>query len=162
MTNTILGKQQPFYCHEFTDNFCSSVALTKFLSKQGTYITETLRKERSGSLKEIITEKTKKGKVIWWVKDDVVVCTWKDKQDILTVSRLRIVLARQNKGPILLEAIMIQYLALIEVNICYVMIQGEGKQKSGDTYPRPLMNFITAKNFHYNLSLLVILLTFEK
>ena len=69
--------------HVFTDNYYNSVALTEFLSKQGTYLTGTLRKDRKGNPKAVTAAKLKKGEMIWRIKDDVSVCKWKDKRDCL-------------------------------------------------------------------------------
>ena len=70
----------------FTDNYYYSVTLTEFLSKQGTYLTGTLRKDRKGNPKAVTAAKLKKGEMIWRIKDDVSVCKWKDKRDVLTIS----------------------------------------------------------------------------
>ena len=72
--------------HVFTDNYENSVALTEFLSKQGTYLTGTLRKDRKGNQKAVTAAKLKKGVMIWRIKDDVSVYKWKDKRDVLTIS----------------------------------------------------------------------------
>ena len=63
----------------FTDNYYNSVALTEFLSKQGTYLTGTLRKDRKGNPKAVTAGKLKKVEMIWSIKDDISVCKWKDK-----------------------------------------------------------------------------------
>ena len=72
--------------HVFTDNNYNSVALTEFLSKQGMYLTGTLRKDRKGNPKAVTAAKLKKGEMIWRIKDDVSVCKWKDKRDVFTIS----------------------------------------------------------------------------
>ena len=72
--------------HVFTDNYYNLVALTEFLSKQGTYHTGTLRKDRKGNPKAVTAAKLKKGEMIWRIKDDVSVCKLKDKGDVLTIS----------------------------------------------------------------------------
>ena len=72
--------------HVFTDNDHNSVALTEFLSKPGTYLTGTLRKDRKGNPKAVTVAKLKKGEMIWRIKDDVSICKWKDKRDVLTIS----------------------------------------------------------------------------
>ena len=64
--------------HVFTDNYYNSVALTEFLSKQGMYLTGTLRKDRKGNPKAVTAAKLKKGEMIRRIKD-VSVCKWKDK-----------------------------------------------------------------------------------
>ena len=64
--------------HVFTDNYENSVALTEFLSKQGSYLTGTLRKDRKGNPKAVTAAKLKKGEMIWRIKDDASVCKWKD------------------------------------------------------------------------------------
>ena len=72
--------------HVFTENYYNSVALTEFLSKQGMYLTGTLRKDRKGNPKAVTAAKLKKGEMIWRIKDDVSVYKWKDKRDVLTIS----------------------------------------------------------------------------
>ena len=72
--------------HVFTDNYYNSVAMTEFLSKQGTYLAGTLRKDRKGNQKAVTAAKLKKGEMIWRIKDDVSVCKWKDNRDLLTIS----------------------------------------------------------------------------
>ena len=72
--------------HVFTDNYYNSVALTEFLSKQGTYLTGILRKDRKGNPKAVTAAKLKKAEMIWRIKDDVSVCKWKDNRDVLTIS----------------------------------------------------------------------------
>ena len=70
----------------FSDNFYNSVKLVKHLSKQKTYICETHRGDRKGNPRDIVKKKLKKGESVWKRSDDVVVCKWKDKQEVLTMS----------------------------------------------------------------------------
>ena len=88
-TTVVLKLMNPFLIKGydvFTDNYYNSVALTEFLSKQGTYLTGTLRKDRKGNSKAVTAGKLKKGEMIWRIKDDISVCKWKDKRDVLTIS----------------------------------------------------------------------------
>ena len=70
----------------FADNFCISVKLAKHLSKQKTYICGTLCGDRKGNPKDIVKKKLKKGESVLKRSDDVVVCQWKNKHDVLTIS----------------------------------------------------------------------------
>ena len=70
----------------FSDNFYNSVKYIKHLSKQKTYICETRRGDRKGSPRDIVKKKLKKRESVWKRSDDVVVCKWQDKQEVLTMS----------------------------------------------------------------------------
>ena len=86
---TVLKTMTPFLnkgYHVFTDNYCNSVSLTEYLSNHGTYITGTLRKNRKRNPKKVIGEKVKKGVMIWRSNNDIIVCKWKDKRKVLTIS----------------------------------------------------------------------------
>ena len=72
--------------HVFTDNFYNSVALTEYLSKQKTYITGTLRRDRKRNPESVISKKLKEGEMIWRCLNDITVCKWKDKREVLTIS----------------------------------------------------------------------------
>ena len=74
--------------HVFTDNYYNSVSLIEYLSNDGTYITGTLRKDRKRNPKKVIGEKVRKGVMIWRSKNDIIVCKWKDKREVLTISML--------------------------------------------------------------------------
>jgi len=76
--------------HVFTDNYYNSVALTKFLTSQKTYITGTLRKDRKGNPKKVISSKLKKGQMIWRSQGDVSVAKWKDKREVLMISNAHV------------------------------------------------------------------------
>ena len=39
-------------------------------------------------LRDAITKKLKKGEMVWKRKEDVTVCKWKDKRDVLTNSNM--------------------------------------------------------------------------
>ena len=71
---------------DFAGHFYNSVKLAKHLSKQKTYICGTLRGDRKGNPKDIVKKKLKKGGSVWKRSDDAVVCKWKDKIDVLTIS----------------------------------------------------------------------------
>ena len=70
----------------FADNFYNSVKLAKYLSKQKTYICGTLHGDCKGNPKDIVKKKLKKGESVWKRSNDVVVCKWKDKLNVLTIS----------------------------------------------------------------------------
>ena len=69
-----------------TNNFYHSVALTKYLSKQKTYITGTLRTDRKRNPESVISKKLKEGEMVWRSLNDITVCKWKDKREVLTIS----------------------------------------------------------------------------
>ena len=72
--------------HVFTDNYYNSISLTEYISNHGTYITGTLGKDRKHNPKKVIGEKVKKGDIIWISKNNIIVCKWKDKSEVLTIS----------------------------------------------------------------------------
>ena len=76
--------------HVFADNYYNSVTLTEFLSTQATYITGTLRKDRKRNPEGVKKVKLNKGEVIWRSQNDVTVCKWKDKRDMLTISNAHV------------------------------------------------------------------------
>ena len=86
---TVLKLMKPFLSkgyHVFTDNFYNSVALTEYLSKQKTYITGTLRRDRKRNPESVISKKLKEGEMVWRSLNDITVCKWKDKREVLTIS----------------------------------------------------------------------------
>ncbi|XP_018578612.1 piggyBac transposable element-derived protein 4-like, partial [Anoplophora glabripennis] len=72
----------------FTDNFYNSVPLTKALTARKTYVCGTLRSNRKGLPKDFITKKLKKGEVTWCRHESVVLCKWKDKREVVTISNM--------------------------------------------------------------------------
>ena len=70
----------------FADNFHHSVKLAKHLLKQKTYICGTLRGDHKENPKDIVKKKLKKGEFVCKRSDDVVVCKWKNKRGVLTIS----------------------------------------------------------------------------
>ena len=86
---TVLKLMTPYLdkgYHVFTDNYYNSVSLTEYLSRHSTYITGTLRADRKRNPKKVIKEKFQKGDMIWRSKNDITVCKWKDKREVLTIS----------------------------------------------------------------------------
>ena len=86
---TVLKLMKPFLnkgYHVFTDNFYNSVALTEYLSKQKTYTTGTLRRDRKRNPESVISKKLKEGEMVWPSLNDITVCKWKDKREVLTIS----------------------------------------------------------------------------
>ncbi|XP_030747681.1 piggyBac transposable element-derived protein 4-like [Sitophilus oryzae] len=72
----------------YTDNFYNSVGLTNNMTARKTYICGTLRSNRKGNPKYVVSKKLKKGECIWQRRKSVVVCKWKDKREVLTISNL--------------------------------------------------------------------------
>ena len=90
---TVLKLMQPFLdkgYHVFIDNYYNSVALTNFLTTKKTYITGTLRSDRKGNPKKVISSKLRKDQIIWQLKDDVSVAKWKDKRPVLMISNAHV------------------------------------------------------------------------
>ena len=87
----------------FADNYYNSVKLTNFMSKKQTYICGTLRSDRKGNPKEVVSKKLKKGEVEWKRRETVVVSKWKDKRDVLTISnkhKLELVPVKNKRGEV--------------------------------------------------------------
>ena len=74
----------------FTDNYYNSVCLAKYLTKRLTYITGTLKKDGKGNPNSVMKAMLKKGEVVWKSQGEVVVCKWRDKRDVLTISAAHI------------------------------------------------------------------------
>ena len=85
--------------HVFTDNYYNSAELCRYMSEHQTYITGTLRADRKANPKEVTKKKLKKGEMIWRASDDVTVCKWKDKRDVLCISNAHepMLVATQNR-----------------------------------------------------------------
>ena len=62
---------------------------TKHESSNGTYICGTLRADRKNNPKEVVRKKLGKGEMVWARNKTAVVCKWKDKRDVLTISNKR-------------------------------------------------------------------------
>nr|XP_034839973.1 piggyBac transposable element-derived protein 4-like [Maniola hyperantus] len=70
-----------------TDNFYTSVDLAKSLLNRSTHLLGTVRKNRRGLPKDIISTKLHKGEMIAKENDDgILVLKWKDKRDVLALS----------------------------------------------------------------------------
>lgn len=72
----------------YTDNFYNSVLLTKLLTDRSTYVCGTLRKNRKGNPKTLLSTKLKKGQMITKRTNNVFVCNWKDKREVLCISNM--------------------------------------------------------------------------
>ena len=72
--------------HLFTDNWYNSVSLMEFLSQKKTYVTGTLRADRKGNPKKVMSAKLKKGEMKWMSLDDITVTKWKDRRDVHVIS----------------------------------------------------------------------------
>ena len=67
------------------------------------YICGTLRSDRKGNSKEVVSKKLKKGEVEWKRRGTVVVSKWKDKRDVLTISnkhKLKLVSVKNKRGDV--------------------------------------------------------------
>ena len=86
--------------HVFTDNYYNSVELSRYMSEHQTYITGTLRAGRKSNPKEVTKKKLKKGEMIWRAANDISVCKWKDKRDVLCISNAQpmLVSAQNRRG----------------------------------------------------------------
>ena len=90
----------------FDDNYYNSVKLTNFMSKKQTYICGTLRSDRKGNPKEVVSKKLKKREVEWKRRETVVVSKWKDKRDVLTISnkhKLKLVPVKNKRGEVIMK-----------------------------------------------------------
>ena len=90
----------------FMDNFYNSVPLTKALTSKTSYVCGTLRSNRKENPKDVITKKLKKGEMVWRRKEDVTVCKWKDKRDVLTISnmhRVEMVEVKNRNGKVMMK-----------------------------------------------------------
>ena len=79
-----LEKGYQIYC----DNYYNGIPLTKALTAKSTNICGTLRKSRKYLPKNVMKAKLKKGEYTWQSLDSTVVCKWKDKREVLTISNL--------------------------------------------------------------------------
>jgi len=71
----------------FMDNYYNSVQLAHKLLQRKTYCTGTLRSNRKGNLKEVLTKNLKSGESVGkYTKDGICVVKWKDKRDVLSIS----------------------------------------------------------------------------
>ena len=72
----------------YTDNFYNSVLLAKRMTERSTHLCGILRFDRKDNPKELVKNKLKKGDMNWMRSDEVVVCKWKDKRDVLMISNM--------------------------------------------------------------------------
>ena len=72
----------------YMDNFYNSVSLIKQLTLRSTYVCGTLRANRKGNPKELVQKGLKKGEHSWMRSESVVICKWRDKRDVLTISNM--------------------------------------------------------------------------
>lgn len=70
----------------YTDNWYTSMELSKKLKNRRTHLVGTLRKNRKGIPKEVVSAKLKKGEIVGREKDGVVIFKWKDKRDVLMLT----------------------------------------------------------------------------
>ncbi|XP_041351080.1 piggyBac transposable element-derived protein 4-like [Gigantopelta aegis] len=71
----------------YTYNYYNSVSLVK-MTNRSTYLCGTLRFDRKENPKDLIKQKLKKGDHVWKWSESVVVCKWKDKREVLTISNM--------------------------------------------------------------------------
>lgn len=77
-----LGKGHILYI----DNFYTSVSLAEYLLSENTGMVGTLRANRRGNPKKMLSRKLKTGNAIWKRKGKVIVTKWKDKRDVTMIS----------------------------------------------------------------------------
>ncbi|XP_069363497.1 piggyBac transposable element-derived protein 4-like [Maniola hyperantus] len=90
----------------YADNFYNSPDLTRRLSERKTYICGTLRKMRKNLPKDVTNAKLKRGKLAAKSCNDITVCKWKDKRDVLVISnkhQLQLVNVRNRNGKVSLK-----------------------------------------------------------
>lgn len=90
----------------YADNFYNSPDLTRRLSQRNTYICGTLRKNRKNLPVDVTNAKLKRGELAAKVCNDITVCKWKDKRDVLVISNkhnLQLVRVRNKNGKISLK-----------------------------------------------------------
>ena len=91
----------------FADNYYNSVKLTNFMPKKQTYICGTLRSDRKGNAKEVVSTRLKKGEVEWKRSETVVFSKWKDKRHVLTIStkhKLELVPVKNKGGEVRMKS----------------------------------------------------------
>ena len=71
--------------HLFMDNFYNSVSLANHLLRRKTKLTGTLRSNRKGNPKTVISSKLKKGQSISQ-RQSVVISKWRDSRDVLMIT----------------------------------------------------------------------------
>ena len=72
--------------HVFTDNYYNSIPLTEVMTARFTYITGTLNKKRVGIPYPIKRLQLVRGEHCWMRSGSTVVCKWKDKREVLTIT----------------------------------------------------------------------------
>ena len=85
----VMGLAEPFLdkgYHLFMDNFYNSAPLANKLVTRKTHVTGTLRNNRRGNPKKVVSAKLAKGASISQRQGSVMVSKWKDKRDILMLS----------------------------------------------------------------------------
>ncbi|GBP76369.1 PiggyBac transposable element-derived protein 4 [Eumeta japonica] len=90
----------------YADNFYNSPDLTRHLSERKTYICGTLRKMRKNLPKDVTNAKLKRGELAAKSCNDITVCKWKDKRDVLVISnkhQLQLVNVRNRNGKVSLK-----------------------------------------------------------
>lgn len=70
----------------FMDNFYNSVELSQKMLDLKTHCTGTLRTNRKGNPKYLVTKNMKKGDHVWARKNNVYVSKWKDKRPVLMIT----------------------------------------------------------------------------
>lgn len=71
----------------YMDNFYNSVHLTKRLLEANTYVTGTLRQDKKGNPKNLMTKKIRKNQVAsMYSPEGICITKWKDKREICMIS----------------------------------------------------------------------------
>ena len=133
LTKDFIGKDYTVYAV----NFYNSFNLTKHMSSNGTYICGTLRADRKNNPKNVVRKKLGKGQIAWARNETAVVCKWKDKRDVLTISnkhKAELVLVTNRRGKEKIEpniATILECLVLIGQTKCCLIIKVSIKQFVG-------------------------------
>lgn len=70
----------------YTDNWYTSIELAEKLLDRNTHLVGTLRKNRKGIPKEVLSTKLKKGEIIGREKNGIVILKWMDKREVLMLT----------------------------------------------------------------------------
>lgn len=90
----------------YADNFYNSPDLARRLSERKTYICGTLRKMRKNLPMDVVNAKLKRGELAAKSCNDITVCKWKDKRDVLVISnkhKLQLANVRNRNGKVSLK-----------------------------------------------------------
>ncbi|XP_046386123.1 piggyBac transposable element-derived protein 4-like [Ischnura elegans] len=87
VVHKLLQGREGFGHSVYLDNYYNSVQLSRELLGKEIYCTGTLRVNRAGNPKEIVSQKIKKGEIVkQWSHDGICVLKWRDKRDVLVIT----------------------------------------------------------------------------